>query len=110
MRYIVNDNGYLLQVSFGAMIECDGRSCTEYTGDVPAGYSSLADWSVKEADKLHRWYIKNGDLTLDPDAPEPPAIEVTSPPLIPLTQAEYDALVDAEQVDDTSLYLIVRDV
>ena len=71
MRYIADDNGYLLQVSFGAMIECNGRSCTEYTGDVPDGYSSLAAWFTKEGDKLHRWHIVEGDLTLDSSAADP---------------------------------------
>lgn len=141
MRYIANENGYLLEVSFGAIIQCNGKDCTAYTGGVPAGYSSLADWFTKEADKLHRWYIKNGELTLDPAAPEPPAYEgdgdgglpapesaaagqyirvkavdgngtvlsteaITQPTLVPLTQAEYDAL---DKVDDTVLYMIVRD-
>lgn len=77
MRYIADDNSYLLQVSFGAMIECNGRGCVEYTGRVPQGYDDLADWFTKEGDKLHRWYIVEGDLTLDPDAPEP---EVYVPP------------------------------
>lgn len=71
MRYITNDNGYLLEVSFGADIECDGRGCTEYTGDVPAGYDSLADWFTLESDKLHRWHIVEEQLTLDEQAPEP---------------------------------------
>ena len=77
MRYIADDNGYLLQVSFGAMIECNGRGCVEYTGAVPSGYVDLADWFTQEADKLHRWHIVKGDLTLDSEATEP---EVYVPP------------------------------
>lgn len=77
MRYITDDNGYLLEISFGAMIECNGRGCTEYTGDVPARYDSLTDWFTQEGDKLHRWRIVEGQLTLDEDAPEP---EVYVPP------------------------------
>lgn len=106
MRYIVNDNGYLLQVSFGAMIECDGRSCTEYTGGVPSGYTSLADWSIKEADKLHRWYILEGELTLDPEAPEPEVEPAPTPVMIPITAMEkiwsndkLDDGMDAGSVD-----------
>lgn len=34
---------------------------------------------------------------------------VSQPTMVPLTQAEYDALVDAGQVDDALLYMIVRD-
>lgn len=71
MRYIADGNGYLQEVSFGADIECNGKICTEYTGDVPAGYDSLADWFTLESDKLHRWHIVEGQLTLDAQAPEP---------------------------------------
>lgn len=71
MRYIADGNGYLQEVSFGADIECNGNTCTEYTGDVPAGYDSLADWFTLESDKLHRWHIVEGQLTLDAQAPEP---------------------------------------
>lgn len=73
MRYIANDRGYLQEVSFGAMIYCNDRGCTGYTGGVPEGYDSLADWFTQEADKLHRWHIVEGELTLDEDAPEPEA-------------------------------------
>ena len=65
MRYILNSSGYLQEVSFGATIQCGGVSCKEYTGSVPSGYSSLANWFTKEGDKLYRWKIVNGQLTLD---------------------------------------------
>lgn len=71
MRYILNDDGYLLQVSFGADIMCNGKGCTEYTGAVPAGCSSLIDWFEEEAEHLYRWKVEDGDLVEDPDAPEP---------------------------------------
>jgi hypothetical protein len=71
VRYIVNSAGYLQEVSFGADIMCNGHGCTEYTGGVPSGYGSLADWFTLECEKLHRWMIVEGELTLDPDAPEP---------------------------------------
>lgn len=71
MRYIVNSAGYLQEVSFGADILCNGHGCTEYTGGVPDNYPSLVDWFTLECDKLHRWKIVDGELTLDPDAPEP---------------------------------------
>lgn len=69
MRYIADNNGYLLQVSFGAMIECNGRGCVEYTGGVPSGYADLADWFSKEGDKLYRWKIVSSQLTLDSSVP-----------------------------------------
>lgn len=73
MRYIADSNGYLKQVSFGADISCNGQSCTLYTGDTPAGYNSLMDWLAQECDKLYRWHIVGGQLTLDETAEEPPA-------------------------------------
>lgn len=71
MRYIADSSGKVLEVSFGAMIECNGKSCTEYIGGVPEGYGSLADWFIQEADKLYRWKIVNSELTQIPDAAEP---------------------------------------
>ncbi len=71
MRYIADSNGYVKEVSFGAMIVCEGRGCTEYTGTVPSGYSKLEYWYIAECDKLYRWKIVGGNLTLDPDATAP---------------------------------------
>ena len=71
MRYIANDDGYLLEVSFGAEIYCNGRGCTEYTGAVPEGYDSLADWFTQECDKFYRWHIVAGNLTKDNNAASP---------------------------------------
>lgn len=73
MRYIANDSGQVLEVSFGATIVCGGRECTEYTGVVPDGYDSLTDWFAQEGDKLHRWKIVDGNLVEQADAPEPAA-------------------------------------
>lgn len=69
MRYIADSNGYLLEVSFGAIIQCNGKDCTEYTGDVPSGYDDLVDWFIKEGDKLYRWKVHAGQLTLDSSVP-----------------------------------------
>lgn len=71
MRYIANASGQVLDVSFGAMINCGGRRCTEYTGAVPDGYDSLIDWFTQECDKLHRWIVVGGNLVKKEDAPEP---------------------------------------
>lgn len=74
MRYIAKSSGRLLEVSFGAEIQCDGVSCVEYTGGVPAGYSSLADWFTQEGDKLHRWRIVDGELVRIESPREPTAL------------------------------------
>lgn len=71
MRYIAKSNGYLQQVSFGADITCAGKNCTEYTGAVPSGYKSLAEWYCQEGEKLYRWKITSGQLTLDSSASPP---------------------------------------
>ncbi len=73
MRYIADSNGYVKEVSFGATIVCEGRGCTEYTGLVPSGYSSLMDWFTRECETLYRWQIVGGNLTLAATAPEPEA-------------------------------------
>lgn len=86
MRYITDLDGCVRQLSFGADIECDGQTCTEYTGKVPEGYASLEDWYFKEAEKLYRWKIVEGDLVLDSSAVE------TNPVAGKLTQAQKDAL------------------
>ncbi|MBR5862290.1 MAG: hypothetical protein IKZ08_03075 [Bacteroidales bacterium] len=77
MRYIADSNGYVKEVSFGADIACDGQMCTEYTGAVPSGYTSLEEWFLEELDKLYRWKIVSGNLTLDSAAVAP----VETPPM-----------------------------
>ena len=64
MRYITNADNCLVSVSFGADIECAWGVCREYTGAVPSGYSSLEDWYTEEAEKLCRWKVVSGNLTL----------------------------------------------
>lgn len=71
MHYIVNANNYIVTVTFGGDVECDWGGCTEYTGSVPTGYTSLEDWYADEAEKLYRWKIVNGKLTLDSGATPP---------------------------------------
>ena len=74
MRYIADDNGYLLGVAFGCEIECGGKTCTEYTGAVPSGYNTLVDWHAANIDTLNRWHVVGGVLTEDTskaiDAPD----------------------------------------
>ena len=71
MRYIADSSGYVKEVSFGADIACAGQSCTEYKGGVPAGYASLEAWYCSEVEKLYRWKIVSGNLTLDSSAVAP---------------------------------------
>lgn len=65
MRYILNDEGYIYNVSFGAEIQCDLGTCTEYKGKVPDGYSSIEEWHDEEIDKLNAWKIVDGNLVFD---------------------------------------------
>lgn len=71
MRYIVNSNGYLQEVSFGAEIRCGNQNCTEYTGGVPTGYDSLEEWFIENIEKLYQWRIVSGELTIDSTATAP---------------------------------------
>lgn len=71
MRYIADYDGYVKQVSFGADIACGDDTCTEYTGSVPAGYKTLEAWFLEETEKLYRWKIVDGNLTLDSSAVPP---------------------------------------
>lgn len=71
MRYIADSSGYVKEVSFGADIVCGGQECTEYAGAVPSGYASLEAWYIAEVEKLYRWKIVSGNLTLDSAAVAP---------------------------------------
>ena len=63
MRYILNDNGYIQAVSFNNLLECQNKTCTEYTGTVPTGYENLAIWS--ETANINAYKIVNGNLVFD---------------------------------------------
>lgn len=71
MRIITDSDGRVLDVSFGALISCGGQDGADYTGTVPTGYTSLEDWYLQEADKLYRWTVVDGELTLDSSAVAP---------------------------------------
>lgn len=64
MKYILKD-GYIDEITFGATIECKNQTCTEYTGAIPTGYTSLEEWVIEEEGKLNAWKIQNGDLVFD---------------------------------------------
>ena len=60
MRYKLDVNGYVLAVFWG----CYTGTCAEYTGEVPAGYSSLIEWADNAL--INAYYIDgSGNLVLD---------------------------------------------
>lgn len=65
MRYILNNEGYIEEISFSNEIECNSKTCVEYTGVIPSGYSSLLEWS--EFAIIQAYKITDGNLTYDPD-------------------------------------------
>lgn len=65
MRYTLNNEGYIETISFLHAVECNNKTCTEYTGTIPEGYSSLAEWSENAV--IQAYKITNGNLTHDPD-------------------------------------------
>ena len=110
MRYIINDKNYVTDISFGCPLVVNGAECTEYTGTVPSGYSSLEEWYREEELTLWRWKILEGNLTLDSTATAPeegqwgvPKLQskmvyITDPsyPYVTVTpDAEFDGLSSA---------------
>lgn len=94
MRYIVNSNNYVTAISFGTEIVYNDCVCVEYTGMVPSGWKTLEDWYFDEGDKLWRWQIIDGELTLDPYATAPGEGDWTKPDLqykfvYPATYTQY---------------------
>lgn len=64
MRYILDNNGYVELCSTTPMF-CNGRGCTEYTGTIPSGYSSLEDWANNA--HIRAYKIVDGNLVYDPN-------------------------------------------
>ncbi len=69
MRYILDDLGYIEEVTFGGIIQCNNKSCTEYKGTIPDGYESLEEWHDTQINekKLNAWKIVNGNLVFYED-------------------------------------------
>jgi len=60
MRYELDSNGYVTTLVWG----CNTGACAEYTGEIPAGYSSLKEWADNAV--INAYYIdSNGNLVLD---------------------------------------------
>ncbi len=65
MRYILDDYGYISEVTFGGYIQCNNKGCTEYIGAVPSGYSSLEDWH--ENANIRAYKLVDDNLVYDAD-------------------------------------------
>lgn len=65
MRYVLDSEGYVYEVSLGADIICDLGSCAEYTGKIPSGYSTIDEWVIEETPRLNAWKIVEGNLVFD---------------------------------------------
>lgn len=63
MRYILDNEGYIESIAFGSYIECNNKSCTEYTGSIPTGYNSLCEWADNA--NIRAYYLVDGNLTYD---------------------------------------------
>lgn len=62
MRYILDSSGYIESVSC-SHIECNNKGCTQYTGSVPSGYSSLQEWATTA--NIRAYKISSGNLVYD---------------------------------------------
>lgn len=101
MRYILDDLGYIEEVSSNEMF-CNNKSCTEYTGAIPGGYESLDEWLMRA--NIRAWKIVDGNLEFDPDRDlelryeqldTNDEIAITSIPKAPYREGEW-VLVDKE--------------
>ena len=41
MRYILDERGYVEEIGFGSIIECNNKTCKAYTGTIQEGYENL---------------------------------------------------------------------
>ena len=62
MMYILDDLGYIQEFSSNH-ISCNNKSCTEYKGTIPSGYSSLEEWAINA--NIRAYKIVNGNLSYD---------------------------------------------
>ncbi len=60
MRYILNDDGYIDEISFDNVLECKNKICIEYTGSIPTGYTSLEEWSENAI--IQAYKVESGNL------------------------------------------------
>lgn len=67
MQYIVDDDKYLLHISFGSVVKYGDKTSEEYTGDIPEGYDSLEEWfiEVNGNEALNAWKVVDSTLVFD---------------------------------------------
>lgn len=101
MRYILDDLGYIEAVG-SHLMECNNKTCTEYTGAIPGGYESLEEWRMRA--NIRAWKIVDGNLEFDPDRDlelryeqldTNDEIVITSIPKAPYREGEWE-LIDKE--------------
>lgn len=63
MRYILDDEGYILDVSLEANISCESKTCEEYKGEIPYGYESIDEWLLNA--NIRAYKIVEGNLVFD---------------------------------------------
>lgn len=63
MRYILDGLGYIEEVTFGGLIQCNDKSCTEYNGAIPEGYETLEDWQCNA--NIRAYKIVDSNLVYD---------------------------------------------
>lgn len=62
MRYILDNSGYIDSVSC-TPFNCKDKSCTEYTGTIPDGYETIAEWAQNA--NIRAYKVVEGNLTYD---------------------------------------------
>lgn len=65
LRYILNEEGYLYNASFGGEISCELGNCTEYKGEIPEDYETIEEWLDGEIERLNAWKIIDENLVFD---------------------------------------------
>lgn len=112
MRYVVNSSNHVVAVSFGADMVFADCVCTEYTGSVPSGWNSLQEWYADEGEKLWRWKVVSGNLTLDSSAVAPEEGRWGVPDLQTKTvtpKAKTQYVVSDEDFDGLALVKVMGD-
>lgn len=98
MRYTLNDAGYIETISFLHVVECNNKTCTEYIGTIPEGYSSLAEWSENAV--IQAYKIVDGNLVYDADKENQLITQWENTPSFFAKQTDLDALSEEVEILD----------
>ena len=107
MRYKLDASGYVCAVSFGCYLD----NCTEYTGEIPAGYSTLDGWASTAC--IQAYYIdQNGNLALNSsrksELEEKQAQESrNNAPVLRKDIYEVEEVLDSQYVRETKIGKII---